>query len=213
MISLGAIALASLIAACAIDIPKPKAFIRIGTGPQVGVYYATGLALAELVNDGTVRHGVDATAESTEGSVFNINALLKNDLDIAFAQADHEYHAFHGEGDWEGAPHDELRFICGLYTEALALVAEASSGILGLEDVRGKNVSIGAAGSGTRSTALACLDLYDIEPDRDFRTAAFGPGEAGLMLQDGRIDAFFYATGHPNGFLTEATNGTHPVRF
>lgn len=33
------------------------------------------------------------------------------------------------------------------------------------------------------------------------------------MLQDGRLDAFFYTVGHPNGSLKEAVAGTTTVRF
>ena len=33
------------------------------------------------------------------------------------------------------------------------------------------------------------------------------------MLQDGRIDAFFYTVGHPNGAIKEATSGARKVRF
>jgi hypothetical protein len=33
------------------------------------------------------------------------------------------------------------------------------------------------------------------------------------MLQDGRIDAFFYTVGHPSGAFKEATSGTRKVKF
>ncbi len=39
--------------------------------------------------------------------------------------------------------------------------------------------------------------------------AAEAPG----MLQDGRIDAFFYTVGHPSGAFKEATSGTRKVKF
>ena len=39
--------------------------------------------------------------------------------------------------------------------------------------------------------------------------AADAPG----LLQDGRIDAFFYTVGHPSGAIKEATSGPRKVRF
>ena len=33
------------------------------------------------------------------------------------------------------------------------------------------------------------------------------------MLQDGRLDAFFYTVGHPSGAFKEATSGTRKVQF
>ena len=37
--------------------------------------------------------------------------------------------------------------------------------------------------------------------------------EAPSLLQDDRIDAFFYTVGHPNGNIKEATSGRIPVKF
>ena len=37
--------------------------------------------------------------------------------------------------------------------------------------------------------------------------------ESASLLQDGRIDAFFYTVGHPSGSIKEATAGARKVRF
>lgn len=205
--------LLGLIVACDSASGRKKTFIKIGTGPQVGVYYTAGLALADLINDGTLLHGIDASVESTQGSVFNINALQSGNVDFAFAQADRQFQAVKGEGVWEGRPVGSLRFVCGLYSETLNLVVNASREIEGVEGLRGKIVSLGAPGSGTRGTAKDCLELFDLESGRDFQEENFGAGEAAMMLQDGRIDGYFYATAHPNGSLTEVTNGKRKVSF
>ncbi|MGI9306053.1 MAG: TAXI family TRAP transporter solute-binding subunit, partial [Gammaproteobacteria bacterium] len=50
-------------------------FISIGTGGVTGVYYPTGGAICRLVNKGRKEHGVRCSAESTGGSVYNINTI------------------------------------------------------------------------------------------------------------------------------------------
>ena len=202
-----------LLAACSPSDDQPVSYIKVGTGAQVGVYYTAGLAIADLVNEGTDRHQVDMAVESTDGSVFNINAVLSAQLDFGFAQADRVYQAVQGQGLWEGRPQEKLRFVCSFHPEMLALVAAEDSGIQSLDTLKEKRVSIGSAGSGTRGTALAVLGTRNLIPERDFDAEDLKASEAAMMLQDQRIDAFFYAVGHPNGSLTEATNGKRRVRF
>ena len=56
-------------------------FLTIGTGGVTGVYYPTGKAIAKLVNLNKKIYRLKATVESTGGSVFNINAVLKGELE------------------------------------------------------------------------------------------------------------------------------------
>jgi len=50
-------------------------FISIGTGGVTGVYYPTGGAICRLVNKGRKDHGIRCSAESTGGSIYNINTI------------------------------------------------------------------------------------------------------------------------------------------
>ena len=57
---------------------KPKvSFITIGTGGMSGVYYPTGGNIAKMVNAKRDQYGLKCSHESTGGSVFNVNALLR----------------------------------------------------------------------------------------------------------------------------------------
>ncbi|MCK5167128.1 MAG: C4-dicarboxylate ABC transporter substrate-binding protein, partial [Rhodospirillaceae bacterium] len=50
-------------------------FVSIGTGGVTGVYYPTGGAICRLVNKTRKEHGIRCSAESTGGSVYNINTI------------------------------------------------------------------------------------------------------------------------------------------
>jgi len=203
--------LALLIVGC--NLKEGKNFVKIGTGSQVGVYYSAGLELARLVNKKTSEHRIDIAVESTAGSVFNVNSVISGQLEFGFTQADRQYQAYYGKGIWEAQPQTNLRFVCSFHPEMVTLVASEESGIQTLENLKNNTVSLGAYGSGTRGNALEILRFIGLEEEVDYNAEALKASEASLMLQDRRIDAFFYTVGHPNGSISEVTNGKRRVRF
>ena len=85
-------------------------FISIGTGGVTGVYYPAGGAICRLVNKGRKSHGIRCSVESTGGSIDNIKLLDKNEIDIAVAQSDWQYHAYNGSDYFsERKPNLKLR--------------------------------------------------------------------------------------------------------
>lgn len=190
-------------------------FVTIGTGGVTGVYYPTGGAIAKLVNRKRDQYGVRMSVESTGGSVFNINAVLSGDMEFGIAQSDRQYQAVHGLAEWKDrGPQKKLRAICSLHPELVTLVAAEDAGIKVLADLKGKRVSIGNAGSGQRGNALDILRTAGLDWRNDIHAEGLKAAEQAGMLQDGRIDAFFYTVGHPNGSIKEATAGQRrKVRF
>ncbi|MEL6291641.1 MAG: TAXI family TRAP transporter solute-binding subunit, partial [Pseudomonadota bacterium] len=71
-------------------------FISIGTGGVTGVYYPTGGAICRLVNKDRKKHGIRCSAESTGGSIYNINTIRQGELEFGVAQSDWQYHAYNG---------------------------------------------------------------------------------------------------------------------
>ena len=57
-------------------------FVSIGTGGVTGVYYPTGGAICRLVNKDRKSHGIRCSAESTGGSVYNINTVRAGELEF-----------------------------------------------------------------------------------------------------------------------------------
>ncbi|NOY80157.1 MAG: TAXI family TRAP transporter solute-binding subunit [Kiritimatiellaeota bacterium] len=194
-------------------LPGGVRFVSIGTGGVTGVYYQVGGALMKLMNR-ECGGRIKTSFQSTGGSVYNINAVLAGDLDFGLAQADRQYQAVHGLAEWKKAgPQRRLRSVCSLYPECVTLVAAEDSGIRRIEDLRGKRVNIGNPGSGQRYNAIQILEAVGIDWKRDLHAEGVKAAESAKLLQDGRIDAFFYTVGHPAGLITEATAGRRPVRF
>jgi len=60
-------------------------FISIGTGGVTGVYYPTGGAICRLVNKQRKETGIRCSAESTGGSIYNINTIRAGELEFGVA--------------------------------------------------------------------------------------------------------------------------------
>ena len=194
--------------------PGKKTSVAIGTGPITGLYLPTGNLIARTVNSDAKIHGIQLKAESTKGSVFNINAIMTGTMAFGIAQSDRVYEAFEGLGEWNRtSPQKDLRAIFSLYPESVVLVAADDAGIKTIQDLRGKRVDIGEPGSGVRQNAIHALENAGLDYTKDLTVKGFMAGEVAGLLDNGRIDAFFDIGGHPNINLLDATTGRRSVHF
>jgi hypothetical protein len=189
-------------------------FVTIGTGGITGVYYPTGGAISRIVNQKRKIYGIRATVESTGGSVFNVNAVMAGDLEFGVVQSDRQYQAINGLAEWKDkGPQKDLRAVFTIHPESITLVAADDAGINSIQDLRGKRVNIGNPGSGQRQNSIDALTDAGIDYEKDLKAEGVKAAEAPGLLQDGRIDAFFYTVGHPSGAIKEATSGKRKVHF
>ena len=189
-------------------------FVTIGTGGITGVYYPTGGAIARIVNKKRKVYGIRCTVESTGGSVFNVNAVMAGDLEFGVVQSDRQFQAIKGMAEWKDkGPQKDLRAVFTIHPESITLVAADDAGIKNINDLRGKRVNIGNPGSGQRQNSIDGLMNAGINYEKDLKAEGVKAAEAPGLLQDGRIDAFFYTVGHPSGAIKEATAGRRKVHF
>lgn len=181
-------------------------FVTIGTGGVTGVYYAAGGALCRLMNQTREEHGFRCSAESTGGSVFNLNAMRQGEFDFGMVQSDWQYHSFNGSSTFEEAgPWEDLRAVFSVHPEPFTVVARADSGITDIEGLKGKRFNIGNPGSGTQASMDVLLEALGWSRG-DFALAAeLRPDEHGPALCDNQIDAFYYGVGHPSANIADPT--------
>lgn len=224
LISLCAVCLLGLafFSSCGKEEEKPVAeapsekttFVTIGTGGITGVYYPTGGAISKIVNKKRKEYGIRATVESTGGSVFNVNAVIAGDLEFGIVQSDRQYQAIKGLAEWKDkGVQEDLRAVFTIHPESITLVAADDAGIDTIQDLKGKRVNIGNPGSGQRQNSIDALANAGINYETDLQAEGVKAAEAPGLLQDGRIDAFFYTVGHPSGAIKEATAGKRKVHF
>ncbi len=212
---LRAVAVASIVGlAMALSAQADQRFITIGTGGVTGVYYPTGQNICRLVNRDQAMHGMRCNAESTGGSVFNLNSISTGEMDFGVAQSDWQHHAYHGTDRFaEQGADTELRAVFSLHPEPFTVVVRADSGIETFDDIVGKRVNVGNPGSGQRGTAERLMAEYGWSMD-DFSLASELPSrEQGQALCDNRIDVILFTVGHPSAAIQEpiATCGARIV--
>ena len=180
--------------------------ISIATGNETGVYFPAGGAICRLVNKSSKENGFRCFVESTEGSPYNLRALRAGEVDFGVVQSDWQYHAYHGSSIFEqDGPHKGLRSVFAIHPEAFTVVARADAHIRSFNDLKGKRVSIGSAGSGQRSTLEVLMSSYGWTMS-DFKEAVeIKAIEQPRALCANDIDVMLYVVGHPSGAVKEVT--------
>jgi TRAP transporter TAXI family solute receptor len=181
-------------------------FFRIGTGGTAGTYYPVGGMIANAVSQ---PGKIIATAQASNGSLANVNAIAGGSMEAGLTQSDVATWAFTGTGAFEGKPKvTDLRMIANLYPESIHLVVKKGSGIKTVADLKGKRVALDEPGSGTLINARMVLAAYGVK-ESDIKPDYIKPNQAGDKLKDGSLDAFFFVGGAPAGAIAElASSGT-----
>lgn len=176
----------AVILSMAAGVASAVTFVNIATGSTGGSYYPLGAAMAKIWNDNI--DGIKASAQSTGGTVNNIQLMGSGEADAAFMDGLY-YYAYLGKGKYEGNPQEYIRALIPLYPEPIQLMVAKGSDIKSLADFKGKRVSIGAVASGTEVTARQLLKAAGIDPDNDIQAENLGVGDTAKAFSDNRIDA------------------------
>lgn len=183
-------------------------FFRIGTASTAGTYFPIGGIIASAISSPPGSRdcagggscgvtGLVAVAQSTQGSVDNVQQIEAGMLESGFVQSDVAYWAYRGEELFaDEGPLKSLRAIANLYPETIHLVVRADAGIETVADIKGKRISIDRSGSGTRVDAKLVLQAFGIQ-EKDFEVFALGSGAATDALRAGEIDGYFFVAGPP----------------
>ena len=180
-------------------------FISIGTGGVTGVYYPTGGAICRLVNRGRKKHGIRCSAESTGGSIYNINTIRNGELEFGVAQSDWQYHAYNGTSKFKDkGAFKKLRAVFSVHAEPVTIIARQDSGINNITDFKGKRVNIGNPGSGTLGTYEVIEKAMGWKRGDLKLAAQMKSSETAKAVCDGKIDAYFWLVGHPSALTQES---------
>ncbi len=180
------------------------------TGGTSGTYYAFGNVLAQYITNNS---DVAITAVAGNGSAANIDLLDLGDAQLGLVQSDVANYAYNGIRfeQYEGMPVNTFTALAALYTEAVQIVT-CNPDIKTVEDLRGKNVSIGSSGSGVYFNALDFLAAYGMT-EADINPQYLSFGDSAEALKDGKLDAAFIVAGAPTPAVTDlcTTKGAYLV--
>ena len=173
--------------------------MTMGTGGTAGTYYGYGGILGNQIKTSS---GITVNVVSTDGSKANILGIDAGNYQLGTVQSDVMAYAWAGTRSFEteGAL-DSFRVVGGLYAEAVQLVT-MNDEIKTVADLKGKKVSIGAAGSGVYFNAVDVLGAAGLtEADIVPQYQSFA--DSADALKDGKIDAAFIVAGAPTPAIQE----------
>lgn len=192
---------------------KAAEFFTIGTGGPTGVYFQTGNAICKMLHKQAIssEHGREGTlkayrctAPATGGSNYNIGQIKVGEFQFGVAQSDWQYHAYNGSSQWEGKKFENLRSVFSIHNEPFQIWASKKSRIKDFEGLKGKIVNIGNPGSGQRGTMEELMKAKNVDNSFFKTITELTSSEQVQALCDGKIDAFGYSVGFPNGAMEEA---------
>lgn len=185
--------------------------MMFGTGGTAGTYYAYGGVISQYI---TNYANTKVTAVSTGGSKANIQSIQDGDFQLGFTQSDVMAYAWEGTKSFakDGATHD-FRVLGGLYAETVQLFT-MDENIKSVADLKGKSVSIGAAGSGVYYNAVDVLEAAGLTLD-DIKPQYQSFEDSKEAMKDGKIAAAFIVAGAPTTAITElaTTNGVYLINI
>lgn len=180
-------------------------FITVATGGTSGVYYPIGGAISNILDQDL---GVDTSVQSTGASVENVNLIDSNRAELAITMADAVAQAYEGSGAFDGEePIESLRGLTALYPNFVQVVTTADTGIESIYDLEGRDVGVGAPGSGVELNARMILDAHGMDYD-DINEDFLSYSEAIDQIKNGMVDAAFVTSGVPNATIIDLST-TH----
>jgi uncharacterized protein len=200
-------------------------FFKIASGSVGGTYYPIASSLAKVISNPPGSKsceaggncgipGLTATAQSSGGSVANVDSLVAKQYPSAIVQSDVTYWAYTGSGPFRTRkPNPDLCVITSLYPEEVHLVATKQSKINSVLDLAGKRVAMGEHNSGALLGAQLMVRAYGLEEGKHFTPTFVNFEGAQQAMKDGKIDAFITVSGHPNKAIASmiASLGAHLV--
>ena len=172
------------------------------TGGESGTYYAFGGVLASYVSSNT---DYSVTAVTSGGSQANIEDMMSGNAQLGFVQSDVMSYAYNGERLFDQKV-EGFSVVAALYMEQVQIVT-TNPYIKSVADLEGKNVSIGAAGSGVYFNAIDVLGAYGLT-EESIKPVYQSFGDSAESLKDGKIDAAFIVAGAPTTAIVDlATAG------
>lgn len=176
-------------------------FISIGSGGVGGTYYPLGGAMAEVLTRANI--GVKATSRATAASKENCRLVASGKVQIGMTMGSTLYQAINGLDAFEQDGKLPLEILMNMYPAPQHIVTTSKTGIKTLADLKGKKVSVGAAGGGDQLLTLLILEAAGIDAEKDIKKQQLTQSEGVMALKDGNVDAVFWNFAAPGSAVLE----------
>ena len=175
--------------------------LSMATGGTSGTYYGFSGVVAQVLNE-KLADSLNITVESTGASAANIDLVETGGNQLAIVQNDVMYYAISGTDMYaDKAPYENYSAVMSCYPEYVQIIANKD--ITSIDDLKGKKVSVGDAGSGVEFNARQILAAYGIDIESDIEKNNQGFADSADSLKNGTIDAAFVVACYPTTAVSE----------
>lgn len=193
---------AALIAATACDSAPPKPVeLRMATGSQT--WYIVGRALSEQYNRRLPN--VRVAPEPIADLELKVDALQRDELDLAFVDAETAYRTYKRGTESLPAPHTHLRAIAVLFSTFVHIITRADAGIDTVRDLRGRRLNVGNSGGYPDQAARLILKSYGLDYT-DVEISFGRDSDPADALRSHEVDALVFWTPLYNQTLMRVVN-------
>jgi TRAP transporter TAXI family solute receptor len=179
-----------------------KIKLALGSAASTGATYSICGSIANTVCEYSEK--VHLTSEVSGGTSENIRNLKNGIIEFGIINTDNAYYFWSKTGPYAARGSDKLRGVWLMFPYVMHVVVPANANIHSIDDLRGKRVALGTAGSGYESFARTVLKAYDMTYD-DVEEMLISPTQMVDALKDGNVDAFFLPINVPVGSITDLT--------
>ncbi|MFT5815554.1 MAG: TRAP transporter TAXI family solute receptor [Psychroserpens sp.] len=179
----------------------------IGTGSQSGTYYPLGGMLAKIWSENI--DDFDMRAEVTAASVENTIKVSANKQLAGIAMGNVVLQGYQGVKPFPRKM--DVSVLFALYPNVVQFIVPADSDIKSIQDLKGKRISLGAPGSGTRVSSTNILAALGIT-EADIDAQSLNYTATTNAIKAGQIDAGVIVGSIGVGAITELAF-THNIRI
>ncbi|WP_207787731.1 TAXI family TRAP transporter solute-binding subunit [Candidatus Thiosymbion oneisti] len=194
----------AVLLACTLAIPSvglAAKRIVFGGGPAGGTFQIVANSIQTY---GPVKAAKDyrVKAQSSAGSVENLRKVNAGKMQFGVVYSGHLYLGREGKLKNDGRKYADVLAVAYLYGAPAQLVVRKDSGITRVQDLQGKKVGVGNAGSGAFANCelfFTHLGVWD-----KIERNAMGYNDAANAFGNKQLDAFWLFTAFPSGAVMMA---------
>ncbi len=173
--------------------------ITYATGAVGSPGNALATALSTMVNQSS--ENMHITPQTTGGTVEAMTLVASDEADISFIDLLMMVNALlkenYDEVYLDSEQINNLRLIATYLFGGAQIVTKADSGIVTIEDLRNKTISLGQPGSIAALVGPLLFQLHGLEEGVDYKSQYLLLGDAADALKDGGIDALYTLASGP----------------
>jgi uncharacterized protein len=182
--------------------PSPPRRIKMATGQPTGAYARYGQEYQERLK----KLGLGVDLVNTNGSIDNLQRLIKGEVDIAFVQGG-TYKVVKDQD-----PDRKLRGMVAVYLEPLWIFYRDKEAAQRLSDFQGKSISIGPTGSGTEAVGKELLEKHGID-EKNSKIVNLTNADARKRLEAGTLDVAMFVSSYESRDIQDLLKSKHDVKL